>query len=211
MTVKTIRIKHFRKLKGLTQAQLSDITGIPEGTIKRWEQNTNDIQNASRLVLIADALDCSVDDLLGRTSSDKRIRFNAVPTTSFTVFGVITAGEPLEMIDSAYEVEAPLSKREEFPNSFFLIVSGDSMNQVYLDGHLVLIDPDSEVINGDIAAVNVNGFDATLKVWHKTTNTIILSPLSTNSDHEDIVINIHDPDADEVRLLGKAVWAMYPE
>jgi repressor LexA len=134
-----------------------------------------------------------------------------VETVPVPVYGRIAAGEPLEMCELVEEVEAPATKRERHPYAYFLIVSGDSMNNEILDGHLALIDPKAEVRNGDTVAVNVNGYDATLKVWHRTSNSVILSPNSTNPEHRDIVIDETSPDAPNLRVLGKKVWAMYPE
>ncbi|MDR1015425.1 MAG: S24 family peptidase [Coriobacteriales bacterium] len=134
-----------------------------------------------------------------------------VETVPVPVYGRIAAGEPLEMCELVEEVDAPVTKRERHPYAYFLIVSGDSMNNEILDGHLALIDPKAEVKNGDTVAVNVNGYDATLKVWHRTSNSVILSPNSTNPEHRDIVIDETSPDAPNLRVLGKKVWAMYPE
>jgi SOS-response transcriptional repressor LexA len=133
-----------------------------------------------------------------------------VDTVLVPVYGRIAAGEPIEMLEAIDEVDAPVTKRTQYPYSYFLIVEGDSMNKEVLGGSYVLIDPYAEVHNGDTVAVNVNGFDATLKVWHKTSNSIILSPNSTNPEHKDIVIDETSPDAPNLRVLGKMVWAMYP-
>jgi repressor LexA len=114
------------------------------------------------------------------------------------------------MIESSGEAEIPISIREQHPYSYFLIVVGDSMDNQVLDGHLALIDPNEEVHNGDVAVVNVNGYDATLKVWHKTSNSVVLSPDSTNAEHKDIVIDETDPGAPNLRVLGKMVWSMAP-
>jgi repressor LexA len=204
-------IKRYRETAGLTQKQLSDKTGIPLGTIRRWEQGGSDIRNAFRLAPIADAIGCTVDDLLGRGLPKGAIIPVPVETVPIPVYGRIAAGVPIEMIEVIDEAQAPITKREKHPYAYFLIVSGDSMNNEILDGHLSLIDPKSEVHNGDTVAVNVNGYDATLKVWHKTSNSVILSPNSTNGEHKDIVIDETSPEAPELRVLGKKVWAMYPE
>lgn len=135
----------------------------------------------------------------------------SIETTSIPCYGCIAAGAAVEMCEVIEEVEAPLSKKEQYPSAYFLTVVGDSMNNEVLDGSLVLIDPKAEVHNGDTVAVNISGCDVMLKVWHRTSNSIILSPNSTNPEHKDIILDEASSDAGKLRLLGKKVWAMYPD
>lgn len=55
----------IRVYRGLTQAQLGELSGIPKNSISRYEngETTPGIDMARRL---ADALDCSLDMLSGR-------------------------------------------------------------------------------------------------------------------------------------------------
>ena len=94
----------------------------------------------------------------------------------------------------------------DHPNGFFLTVSGDSMDKIMPDGSLVYFDKDAEVRSGDIVAVTVNGDDATMKRIFFAGDTIVLHPESNNPSHRDRSIDANDPDAPNVRVLGKAVW-----
>jgi repressor LexA len=204
-------IKAFRKARGLTQDQLGEIAGISGRAISQWESNDNE-PTMRALEKIAQHFDVPKSAILGDIDLPKGAILPAsVKTVPIPVYGRVAAGTPIEMIEVVDEVQAPITKRQRHPYAYFLIVSGDSMNREILDGHLALIDPEAEVRNGDTVAVNVNGYDATLKVWHKTSNSVILSPNSTNPEHKDIVIDETSPDAPELRVLGKKVWAMYPE
>ncbi|MDR1136459.1 MAG: helix-turn-helix domain-containing protein [Clostridiales Family XIII bacterium] len=60
------RIKAVRLKKGMTQKTLSQLTGVREATLSRYEHNTR-INRWIYLVRIADTLGTSVDYLLGRT------------------------------------------------------------------------------------------------------------------------------------------------
>jgi repressor LexA len=205
-------LKALRNESGKTQEAVARDLDIPLSTYQGWEQQKNNPE-LPRLNELADYFGCTVDDLLGRTGYDLpkgAIRAVSAKTSLFPVYGRIAAGEPIEMVEAIDEVEAFQSKREQHPYSYFLVVSGDSMNNQVLDGHLALIDPKAEVRNGDTVAVNVNGYDATLKVWHKTSNSVVLSPDSSNPEHKDMVIDETSPDAPKLRVLGKMVWAMYP-
>jgi repressor LexA len=211
------RIRELIEERYGSVAGLSRTTGIPATTI--YNLLTRDFRggNIDTVLPLCHALDIDPDALIGGTLRRKNylpkgaILPTPVETVLVPVYGRIAAGEPVEMIEIVEYANAPTSKHEKHPYAYFLIVSGDSMNKEILDGHLALIDPNEEVHNGDTVAVNVNGYDATLKVWHRTANSIVLSPNSTNSEYKDIIIDETDPNAVNVRLLGKLVWAMYPE
>jgi repressor LexA len=203
-------IRAFRKSKGLTQDQLGEIAGISGSAISQWESDDNE-PTMRALERIATHFDVPKSEILGDISVPKgAIVPKAVEAATMTAYGTIAAGIPLEMCEIVEDIEVPVSIRERHPYAYFLIVSGDSMNNEVLDGHYAMIDPDAEVRNGDIAAVNVNGYDATLKRWHKTHNSVILSPDSTNPEHKDIVIDETSPDAPNLRILGKYLMSISP-
>lgn len=98
----------------------------------------------------------------------------------------------------------------DFKMAFLLRVIGDSMNKVIPPNMLALIDPDVEVQNGDIAAIAVNGFDATLKRFYKFQDGITLEPESYNPEYK---TQFYDSKAQEftpVVVKGKLVWYMAP-
>ena len=57
-------IKALRLEKGLTQPQLAQLVGVSNGMISIWENNINE-PKASYLKALANALEVSVDTLLG--------------------------------------------------------------------------------------------------------------------------------------------------
>ena len=61
------RIRTLRKRKGMTQKALADRIGMRESTVSRYE-NDKRVYRWDGLVELADALDTSVDYLLGRTT-----------------------------------------------------------------------------------------------------------------------------------------------
>ncbi|MDR2108945.1 MAG: helix-turn-helix domain-containing protein [Coriobacteriales bacterium] len=204
-------IKHFRLASGLTQEQLAERLDVTRSTVTQWETGWSS-PKIGRIVELAQAFDIDPARLMfDKTPPPGAIRARAVDTVPVPVYGVIAAGEPIEMIEAIDEMEVPVSRIGGHTEYYFLVVRGDSMNNEILDGSYVLIDPNAEVHNGDTVAVNVNGDDATLKIWHKTANSVILSPNSTNPEHKDLVIDETSPDAPNLRVLGKKVWAMYPE
>ena len=85
------------------------------------------------------------------------------------------------------------------------------MNKVLPDGCYAYIAPaeELEIHSGDIAAVKVNGDEATVKRVKLYDDLVILEPESTNPEHKRRIIDSNDPDAPYVRLLGRVVWYDY--
>lgn len=66
-------IKQFRKVRNLTQSELSQETGIPRSTIQKYESGS--IQNVSlnTVETISHALDVPPTDLVGWHSTDPQV------------------------------------------------------------------------------------------------------------------------------------------
>lgn len=75
------------------------------------------------------------------------------------------------------------------------------MNKVVKNGTYALIHKQSEVENGEIAVVLVNGYDATLKRFAKKGNVIVLTPESTDESFEQ---QIYTKETD-IKILGKYI------
>lgn len=59
-------LKDARKRTGMTQAQVSQQSGIPLGTLRRWEQGVNE-PDMDSIIQLADLYGVSTDELLGST------------------------------------------------------------------------------------------------------------------------------------------------
>ena len=59
-------LQTIRKEKGITQAKLSEMSGVNASMIRFYEQGAKDINMAAGITLkrLADVLGCSIDDLL---------------------------------------------------------------------------------------------------------------------------------------------------
>lgn len=60
-------LKLAREMSGMTQLAASEQSGIPVGTLRRWEQGVNE-PNIDSILLLADTYKVSTDILLGHTS-----------------------------------------------------------------------------------------------------------------------------------------------
>lgn len=200
-------VRRFRKL---TQAQVSNDTGIPLPTLRKWEQGVNS-PPGDVLLKLADYYRVNVDTLLHEDyplpGQKLRPARGTVP-----VIGRIAAGNPREAIqDTGDRWYVPDPLLEGHPKAFYLVVDGDSMDRIVPDGSLVLIDPDAEIYSGEVAAVLVNGCDATLKRVYFAGDTIVLHPESHNPEHHDKTIDKTDPDAPLFKIVGKAITYTAPE
>ena len=201
--------------EGLNQTEFARQIDVDKASVSGWLKGGS-FPTKRNLETIIKRFSVTSDDILSENNGLasgrvlNSVKLTPVPTARIPLLGCIPAGEPLDMCEMQDTIEIPVSWLEGSPRLFSLQINGDSMNNRILDRHLAIIDPDEEVHNGDVAAVNVNGFDATIKIYHKTANSLILSPDSTNPEHKDIVIDETNPDAPNVRILGKMVNAMYP-
>lgn len=204
------RIAEARKALSLSQQQLADRLGTSQPTIQRYESNECDL-NSEKLIAMSAALGVTISYLLG-FDDDQVIPNRAHVMHSVPVLGRIAAGEAREAIQQAGEWHAT---RDELwrghERAFWLVVSGNPMNRLFPEGSLVLIDPDEEVRNGDVGAVFVNGDDATLKRVFFEGETVRLHPESHDAEYRDRVIDRSDPDAPDVRAIGRAVSYTAPD
>lgn len=205
------KLAEIRKRAGLTQQQLAEKIGVTQQTIWYYENGRRELKSGV-LIELSNALGCSVSELLGLGEVKGVIPSCPTKAHAMPLVGRIAAGTPREAIYQVGEThESPESIWEAHPNGFWLAVSGNSMNRLFPEGTLVLIDPDDEVRNGDVGVVFVNGDDATLKRVYYDGETVRLHPESYDPEYMDRVIDRRDPEAPEVRILGKAVSYTAPD
>ncbi len=65
-------IKQIRIERSITQAQVSEATGIPQNTIS-WIESDKGIPNIYQCKLLADYYGISIDELIGRDTNKKLI------------------------------------------------------------------------------------------------------------------------------------------
>lgn len=63
-----IRLKELRHKSNLSQTALSNILGIPKGSISQWENGAREM-SYDTLIKFADFYGCSIDYILGRDAS----------------------------------------------------------------------------------------------------------------------------------------------
>lgn len=195
------RLKRLREEKELLQRDIAKMLNISASAYGYYEQGKRD-PDTTTLHRLAEIFGCTTDYLLGKSDYRDPLppgAFPVGPQARIPVLGVIRAGVPIlaeEHIEGYELIDADLAKTGEY---FYLRVTGDSMTGARIhEGDLVLVRKQEDVENGEIAVVNVDGENATLKRVFKTNGTLILHP--ENPAHKPIMM-----EKGEVRIVGKVV------
>ena len=203
------RLRTAMKAKGMTQAELARVTGITTASICHYVNGIY-IAKQKHLYLIAKALDCSTDYLMGleeepngepsKTDENQTIP-NALPVTVKTIplFKEISCGQP---VFAEQDIKSYVPVGSDIEADFCVIANGDSMTGARInDGDIVFIRQTERVNDGEIAAVWIDGEGATLKRVYIQDG--ILSLVAENPKYKPLFYA--EERAHEIRLLGKAV------
>ena len=121
------------------------------------------------------------------------------------VVGMIAAGEPLHIPGAASRsdadevVDLPTFLTRGNSEVFAVRVKGESMiDALVADGDLVVLEPATEALNGEMVAAEIDGDEVTLKHFFMQNGTVTLQP--ANSAFDPIVVP-----AGKVQVRGKVV------
>lgn len=191
----------FKKLRiknKYTQEDIANKFDMTKTGISYWENGKSE-PSLEVIEKLAELFNVSIDYLLGNSDTENNYRIMHNRTN---VIGVVPAGVPLEAIEDIIgEIEYP--SRFEDKEVFALQIKGDSMNKVLPDGSIGLFEKTDVLENGQIGAILVNGYDATVKKFYRLTDSYVLEPLSFNPDYQPIVIK---DGTDPVSIVGKLLW-----
>ena len=188
------RLHEARTRSGLTLEELANRIGKTKSTVQRYESGEVSRLDNELIVSIADTLGVSPVYLMGWTNK------TAENSTLIPVLGTIACGEPITAEENIEEYRETLKSSVPTGNLFYLKAKGDSMYPKIPDGSYVMVREQSDVENGEIAAVLLNGDEeATLKRVRKLGDSILLE--SINEEYEPYLVNEDNP----ARIVGKAV------
>lgn len=201
-----------RQKSRLTQKEVSAKTGIPLGTIRRWEQGQND-PDLNSLIQLIKLYGVSLDSILEiEVAGDNSFNRNRNSRMmSAPLLSRITATASIEAITSDETYDIPSDIYERFPQAFLLKVEDDSMNRVLPNGCYALINPCQEASKSMKAyAVCVNGFDATVKRVKPLSNGCELIPDSIDPTYRPQIFDFNEIDTQPVSIIGEVVWYLVP-
>ena len=195
----------YNSLK-ITYGELSKKTNIPKSALQRYATGETEKIPITRIEVIAKALNTTAQFIMGWDENESYNNdifsipgINPIPKTyKRPRLGTIACGEPIL-------AEENIEAYDDIPNSikcdFTLICKGDSMvNARINDGDIVYIKQQSQVDNGEIAAVLIDN-EATLKRVYIYEDKVVLQP--ENTKYPPFVYTKED--MNNIRILGKAV------
>lgn len=195
-----------RKEMKFTQKDMAVYLGISQQGYALYEKGKRKFDFETALK-IGEKLEISLDDLgldyVSDADAPNLIDISALKRKKYPLLGAVACGDPLVTDESdAFEFD-------DIGADFALRCVGDSMTgaRIY-DGDLVFIRQCSleDIRNGEIAAVRIDHYgDCTLKKVYYDSDRQRLTLMPCNPDFEPIILEGSDLDADEFKVIGKAV------
>lgn len=190
----------------ISYGELSKKTNIPKSALQRYATGETEKIPITRIEVIAKALNTTAQFIMGWDENESYNNdifsipgINPIPKTyKRPRLGAIACGEPIL-------AEENIEAYDDIPDSikcdFTLICKGDSMvNARINDGDIVYIKQQSQVDNGEIAAVLIDN-EATFKRVYIYEDKVVLQP--ENTKYPPFVYTKED--MNNIRILGKAV------
>lgn len=200
------RLAQALELRGITQTELSKRTNINKSSISTYLKGEYKAKQ-DKVDLLANALNVSPVWLMGYDipmqrdlSFDLSTLTNYVPIArkKIPLLGEIAAGQPIYADE---HIEEFLPVDDKLHADFALKIKGDSMiNAQINDGDIVFIRQQSDVDDGQIAAVLINDSATLKRIYHMN------GFLQLNAENPAYKPIICSPETcDECRILGLAV------
>ncbi|MCQ9290417.1 XRE family transcriptional regulator [Staphylococcus hyicus] len=191
-------ISRLMKENNVGRKKLSDDLKVKYTTLSDWI-NAKTYPRIDKIELLADYFSVSKADLV---EDKEREALETLPVKKIPVVSKISAGLPIyteeNLVDYIYFATKNLNPNKE---EFGLCVSGDSMDKLFQEGDIVVVEKDAVVENGQLGVVMINGYNATVKRVRYNNDQIILIPESNNPQHYPQVYGKND----EVKIVGRVV------
>lgn len=222
LTRKSVKAIIEDKLEELhmTTEMLSEKTKVPVEFINNLENinpNDGDYEYIRRIAIALNLEPSILKSALAKQEAPiydnpvvtlPSVDFSPVDISDFVnipILGSVRAGKPMLAQDNieGYNLvpKKDLCSDKEY---FYLKVQGDSMNQEFNEGTLLLIEKTPWVENGTIAVVLIDGLEATVKKVIQNENMITLIPMSTNPEH---LPHMYDVVKDQIQIVGRVKQA----
>lgn len=197
------RIRERRLALNMTQEELAHKLGMQKSAIAKYESGRVENIKRSTLAKMADLLECSPAYLMGWDDEQPLPQFsNVFPLSKkrIPLLGEIACGEPIFCNEDR---ESYIAAGTDVHADFCLKARGDSMTGArILDGDVVFIQKDVELVNGGIYAVEIDD-EATLKRVYCDEAAQELRLLAENPRYPTMVYS--GERLAHVHVLGKAI------
>ena len=174
------RLNKAINIRNIKPVELAEKTGIDKSKISSYMSGRYKAKQDG-IYLLANALDVSEAWLMGLdVPMDKNVHIKQKPKAiKVPVLGYVRAGIPLEAIEEILDYEEiPAEWANDNSEYFGLTVKGDSMFPYIIETDVIIFKKTNTCENGDIAAVLVNGDEATVKLIKRNEKGITLIPFN---------------------------------
>lgn len=174
------RLNKAINIRNIKPVELAEKTGIDKSKISSYMSGRYKAKQDG-VYLLANALDVSEAWLMGLdVPMDKNVHIKQKPKAiKVPVLGYVRAGIPLEAIEEILDYEEiPAEWANDNSEYFGLTVKGDSMFPYIIETDVIIFKKTNTCENGDIAAVLVNGDEATVKLIKRDEKGITLIPFN---------------------------------
>lgn len=209
------RISELRRKRSMTQPMLAKAMNVSQSTVASWENNRRAVSTED-IAKLSDLFHVSTDYLLGKADQpdplDKLVataqKHMTVATEPIQVYGTIHAGNAAwadEDIIGEVMVSPQFIQKYGYQNLFALQVNGESMNKRIPNGYVAVFVKDIEPESGDVVAVLIDGEDAMIKVFRRTSQAVIFQPDSWLQTFQ--TYTYRKDDEQDYRIIGKLLYA----
>lgn len=191
-------IKYYMREKDVRPTDICHTLNFPMPTFSDWI-NAKTYPRIDKIELMANYFGISKSDLVEDRTSAKS---SSSPYT-INVLGRVAAGIPLNAVEEIIDTEEIPEKMARTGEFFGLKIKGHSMEPRICDGDVVIVRQQSDVEDGDIAIVLVNGDEGTCKRIKRYQDSLALLPL--NPTYEPMVYTKKQVADLPVKIIGKVV------
>lgn len=192
-------VKRLCETKEITIKELERSAGLSNGYMHKLSLGQE--PSVDKIAKIAKYFSVPSDFLLGEVSSIKGKKTGS--GVKIPLLGKVAAGLPIEAVENVIGEEEIPARLAETGTYFALLIKGDSMSPYICDGDKVIVKQQSEVENGEIAIVLVNGSDAVCKEFKRLESGIML--ISKNHSYDPMIFTHAEIDTTPVRIVGRVV------
>ncbi|QKQ06036.1 transcriptional regulator [Staphylococcus saprophyticus] len=195
-------LKYLMEKKSGSVKAFSTEIGLAYTTVRSILERGVFNAKVENVIKICNGLNIRPEDIMDIKKPEPQTQLETLPVKRIPVISQISAGLPIyseeNLIDYIYFATDKINANKEV---FGLKVSGDSMDKIFKDGDVVVVEKDAVVENGQLGVVMVNGYNATVKRVQYNDDQVILIPESNNTSHLPQVYG----DKDEVKVVGRVV------
>lgn len=190
-------IRRYLDMKGATRLQICDDLNIKYTTFADWI-NAKTYPRMGKIELMANYFGCEKSDLIEERFVGAQTKAHKIP-----VYGTVSAGIPLEMVEDILDYEEIPAKWGDPSDFFCLKIKGNSMQPKMDEGDVVVVKKQADADSNDIVIFTVNGENASCKRLKKSEHGLAFIPLNTSYDP--FIYSWDQVKELPVQILGKVV------